>query len=95
MIGTVITITVSDMIVITPPTIIGGGMTNGETMQIRIGVGRDIETTNVTIKNRMLKERSIENRQRIINRSQIETSRVFNRSNEDYRSPAEQYSVFN
>ena len=77
------TITVIDMIVITPPAIIGGGMTNEETMQIRIGVGRDIRTTDATIKNGMLEERSVGNRQRIINGSRIETSRVFNQTNED------------
>ena len=87
MTGTVIieagTITVIDMIVITPLAIIGGGMTNEETMQIRIGAKRDIGTTNATIKNGMLEERSVGNRQRIINGSRIETSRVFNQSNED------------
>ena len=40
-----VNITVIDMIVITPPAIIGGGMTNEETMQIRIGADRDIGTT--------------------------------------------------
>ena len=57
-----VNITVIDMIVITPPAIIGGGMTNEETMQIRIGVGRDIRTTDATIKNGMLEERSVGNR---------------------------------
>ena len=68
------TITVIDMIMITPPAIIGGGMTDEKNMQIRIDAGRDIRTTDATIKNEMLKERSVGNRKRIINGSRKETS---------------------
>ena len=58
-------ITTINMIVITPLATIIGGMTNGESMQIRIGAtqtGKDIRTIDATIKNGMLEERSIRNR---------------------------------
>ena len=76
-------IAATDMIMITSPAIIKGGMTNEEFVQIRTGAGRDIKTIHATIKGRMLEERSVGNWRRIINGSRIETSLVANRSNEE------------
>ena len=66
--------TMIGMIVITPPTIIGG-MTNGESMQIRIGAtqtGKDIRTIGAIIGEEISEEKSVGNRPKIINESRIE-----------------------
>ena len=55
-------ITATDMIVFPPSAIIGGGMTNVESIHIQIGVDRDIGTTNATIRDGILEERNVRNR---------------------------------
>ena len=64
------TITTIVMIKITPLATIGGERSNGETMMI--GTGKDIGTTDAITKNGTLEKRSVENRRRITNGSQIE-----------------------
>ena len=64
------------MIVIIPPTITEGGMTNEENMQIQIGApqtGRDIGTISAIIGGEICGETSVRNRLETINRSPIET----------------------
>ena len=54
------TITTIGMIMITPPVIIGGEMTNGETMWIRIGINKDIGPTDASLYNKKRNNRKEE-----------------------------------